>query len=88
MDFKFVRNGAGQAMPHSLGIDAAGEIDTLCPDVTGWQPGQRVMALTDLYRWGAYAEYVVVDARVLSLLPDELSFEQAAALSCAVLTAW
>lgn len=46
------------------------------------------MAVTNLYRWGAYAEYVVVDATVLSRLPDELSFEQAAALPCAGLTAW
>lgn len=88
VDYKFALSGDGLVMPHVLGIDAAGEIDALGPDVTGWQPGQRVMALTNLYRWGAYAEYVVVDANVLSLLPDALSFEQAAALPCAGLTAW
>lgn len=88
VDFKFALSGAGLSMPHIPGIDAAGEIDALGPDVSGWQPGQRVMALTNLYRWGAYAEYVVVDANILSLLPDELSFEQAAALPCAGLTAW
>lgn len=88
VDYKFARDGSELAMPHILGIDAAGEIDAVGPEVSDWQPGQRVMALTNLYRWGAYAEFVVVDEIVLSRLPDELSFEQAAALPCAGLTAW
>lgn len=88
VDYKFARDGSNLAMPHILGIDAAGEIEAVGPEVSDWQPGQRVMAVTNLYRWGAYAEFVVVDVSVLSRLPDELSFEQAAALPCAGLTAW
>ena len=88
VDHKFARSGAGLALPHVLGIDAAGEIDALGPEVQGWRLGDRVMALTNLYRWGGFAEQVIVDARVLSRLPDALSFERAAAIPCAGLTAW
>lgn len=56
--------------------------------MTGWAIGERVMALCNLYRWGGFAEHVVVDASVLSRLPTSLSFEQAATLPCAGLTAW
>lgn len=88
VDYKFARSGAGLTLPHVLGIDAAGEIDALGPGVHDWNLGDRVMALTNLYRWGGFAEQVIVDARVLSRLPDALSFEQAAAIPCAGLTAW
>lgn len=88
VDYKFARSGAGLSLPHVLGIDAAGEIDALGPGVTGWGIGERVMALCNLYRWGGFAEQVVVDAQVLSRLPSNVSFEQAATLPCAGLTAW
>ena len=88
VDHKFARSGSGLALPHVLGIDAAGEIDALGPEVQGWRLGDRVMALTNLYRWGGFAEHVIVDARVLSRLPEALPFEQAAAIPCAGLTAW
>lgn len=88
VDYKFARSGAGLALPHILGIDAAGEIDAVGPGVGGWQTGDRVMALTNLFRWGGFAEQVIVNAQVLSRLPDALEFERAAALPCAGLTAW
>lgn len=88
VDYKFACSGAGLTFPHVPGIDAAGEIDALGSGVSGWKVGERVMALTNLYRWGGFAESVVVDARVLSRLPAGLSFELAAALPCAGLTAW
>lgn len=88
VDAKFARSGAGLALPHVPGIDCAGEIDAVGPGVAGWRTGERVMALANLYRWGGFAEYVVVDARVLSRIPDTLPFEQAAAIPCAGLTAW
>ena len=62
VDHKFARSGAGLALPHVLGIDAAGEIDALGPEVQGWRLGDRVMALTNLYRWGGFAEQFIVDA--------------------------
>lgn len=88
VDAKFARSGAGLRFPHVLGVDCAGEIDALGPGTGDWRIGDRVMALTNLYRWGAFAEQVVVDARVLSRMPAALSFEHAAAIPCAGLTAW
>jgi len=37
---------------------------------------------------GAFAEYVVADARVCARLPDKVSFETAAPLACAGCTVW
>lgn len=88
VDYKFARSGSGLSLPHVLGVDAAGEIEALGEGVTGWSLGDRVLALTDVFRWGSFAEQVIVDARVISRLPQGLSFEQAGALPCAGLTAW
>ncbi|WP_075180407.1 zinc-binding dehydrogenase [Pantoea sp. 1.19] len=88
VDYKFAQQGKDLPLPHILGIDAAGEIDAVGEGVTAFQPGDRVMALTNLYRWGGFAEQVVVDARVVSRLPDGLDFARAGVLPCAALTAW
>lgn len=88
VDAKFARSGSGLTLPHVLGVDAAGEIDALGEGVGAWSIGERVMALTDVFRWGGFAEQVIVDARVISRLPIELPMEQAAPLPCAALTAW
>ena len=88
VDAKFARSGSGLTFPHVLGADAAGEIDALGEGVIDWNLGDRVMALTDVFRWGGFAEQVIVDARVISRLPRDLPLEQAAPLPCAALTAW
>jgi NADPH2:quinone reductase len=67
------------------GMEAAGRITALGPGVSGWQPGARVMALLG---GGGQAERVAVPAGQLMRLPEELSFEQGAALPEAGLTAW
>ena len=55
VDYKFARSGAGLALPHVLGIDAAGEIDALGTEVQGWRLGDRVMALAARsYVWSRY----------------------------------
>ena len=88
VDYKFARGGSGLTFPHVLGADAAGEIDALGDGVSDWTLGDRVMALTNVFRWGGFAEQVIVDARVLSRLPPDLPMEQAGVLPCAALTAW
>lgn len=88
VDYKFAKWGDSLSLPHILGIDAAGVIDEIGEGVTGWKKGDRVIALTNLYRWGAFAEYVVVDADVVSAIPDALTFEAAAVIPCAGITAW
>lgn len=65
-----------------IGADFAGTIETVGADVTGLQPGDEVYGLRD----GALAEYVQAKAGV-ALKPSNLSFEEAAAVPMAGLTA-
>ncbi len=74
--------------PHVVGLDGAGEIDAVGEDVTGWKVGDRVVWHGDLNRQGVFAEYATTRVHVLSRIPDAVSFEAAAALPCAGLTAY
>lgn len=73
-------------LPAILGGDAAGIIAELGAGVTGWAVGDRVVADFAANGRGAYAEYGVVPATSIARLPDNLSFEQGAALVKAGLT--
>jgi NADPH:quinone reductase-like Zn-dependent oxidoreductase len=68
--------------PAILGYDLAGEVAELGTGVTSLKVGQRVMGVASR----TYAEYAVVKADGLTLIPGALSFEQAAALPLVVLT--
>lgn len=89
--------GIKLGMPLIMGIDVAGEIAALGPDVTGWNVGARVMVdpinrklgkLLGEAQDGGLAERVKVDASQLIPLPDDVSFEAAAALPVAYGTAY
>ena len=78
-------------MPVVLGWDVAGIIVATGPAVTKFKLGDAVFARPDIYedgRRGTYAEYAAVKEDKLALKPTELSFEQAAALPLAGLTAY
>ena len=79
---------AGLAAPCVLGYDIAGVVDVTGPGVTGWAPGDRVMAMTH-FRDGAggYAELAVLSAGLLARLGDSTSFTEAAATPLAAGTA-
>lgn len=66
------------------GLEYAGEVESAGPDVTLWRPGERVMGLVG---GGGYAEYAVVPERVAVAIPERLSFEEAAAVPEAFITA-
>jgi len=68
-----------------LGLEAAGEVVALGPDVDGWAPGDRAMALL---AGGGYAELAAVPAGQLMPVPDELDWPGAAAIPEVFLTAW
>ena len=59
------------------GLEVAGEVAAIGAEVTGFAPGQRVMALTN---GGGYAEYVAVPAGQVLPMPEGWSFAEAAAL--------
>jgi NADPH:quinone reductase-like Zn-dependent oxidoreductase len=66
----------------TLGTDFAGTVEAVGKDVTGFRPGDEVFG----GRSGAFAEYVCVRVAV-EHKPADLSFEQAAAVPVAALTA-
>jgi NADPH:quinone reductase-like Zn-dependent oxidoreductase len=65
-----------------LGADFAGTVESVGSDVTAFRPGDDVFGV----RGGAFAEYVCVK-EALALKPPALSFEEAAAVPIAGLTA-
>jgi NADPH:quinone reductase-like Zn-dependent oxidoreductase len=78
----------GRALPPGLeppfipGMDLAGVIDAVGPEVAQWQPGNRVMAAVSPWvaGGGAQAEYRVVTEDQLALVPDSWSLTEAATL--------
>lgn len=73
--------------PAVLGLDFAGEIESLGAGVTGWTTGERVYGRTDPGSGGTHAELAVVRAGVMDRMPKGLSFEQAASLPLVAMTA-
>ncbi len=65
------------------GVDLAGEVEAVGENVTEFRPGDEIFGWWD----GAFAEYVAVSQDQLALKPRESTFEQAAAVPLAGLTA-
>jgi len=66
------------------GMELAGEIAEIGAGVSRWKVGQRVFGIVG---GGAYAEFLVTHERLLAEIPDALSYEQAAAVPEAFITA-
>lgn len=66
------------------GMEFAGEVEEVGEAVQLWKSGQRVMGLVG---GGAYAEYLVAHERTLAEVPSNLTWEQAAAIPEAFITA-
>lgn len=67
------------------GLECAGEIEAVAPNVDGFAVGDRVMALL---AGGGHAQKVAVPVGQLMPIPEGWSFEQAAALPEVGLTSW
>ncbi|ANU14598.1 NADP-dependent oxidoreductase [Planococcus halocryophilus] len=74
--------------PIILGWDAAGIIVEKGSNVTNFEIGERVFTRPATTNQGTYAEYVPVDENLLAKMPASMSFEEAAAIPLAGLTAW
>jgi NADPH:quinone reductase-like Zn-dependent oxidoreductase len=82
------RDAVGEP-PFILGWDIAGVVEEVDPDVTRFEPGDRVFGMPWFPRVaGGYAQYVTSPARQLARTPDALTDEQGAGLPLAGLTAW
>ena len=75
--------------PVILGWDAAGVVEQVGPAVTWFKPGDPVYGYCRRHEleYGTYAEFTTVPEGFLAHMPDGLSFEEAAALPLASLTA-
>jgi alcohol dehydrogenase len=71
--------------PFVPGLEFAGTIDAVGPDIQRWHAGDRVIGLT---RFGAYATHVTVDPRYLYPLPAGWTFSEGAAFPVQAITAW
>src|SRR6266568_1493413 len=83
---KIMRLGVGLRKPKDtrLGVDFAGTVEAVGKSVTQFKPGDDVFG----GRGGAFAEYVCVRAdRAVTLKPANLTFEQAASVNIAGITA-
>ncbi len=69
------------------GEDIAGRIEAVGSNVKQFQPGDEVFGDIAAFGSGGFAEYVAVPECALSLKPANLSFEQAAAVPMAAITA-
>ncbi len=63
-------------LPFSPGLEVAGTIESVGPNVTGCTSGQRVMAQPFI---GGFAEYVVAPAATVQPIPAAMSDDEAAA---------
>ena len=66
--------------PFTLGMEVAGVVNAVAADVTGFAPGDRVAVFSGQ---GGLAEQGVFDANQALHLPDNMSFEHAAAFQIA-----
>lgn len=74
--------------PIILGWDAAGIVKEVGSAVENFKVGDRVFARPATTRLGTYAEYVAVEEHLLAHLPENIPYEEAAAVPLAGLTAW
>jgi NADPH:quinone reductase-like Zn-dependent oxidoreductase len=73
--------------PLVLGFDVAGEVAAIGPEVADFEPGDPVYAMLDGRHGGGYAEYAVTGQATAAFKPEALSWEEAAAVPLAALTA-
>ena len=65
------------------GVDVAGEVEAVGPKVNSFKPGDKVFGACR----GAFAEYACTPETGVAPIPDNVTFEQAASVNVAGLTA-
>ena len=81
----YFRTGLYKAdFPVSIGMEAAGVVESAGPDVSGLVAGDRVAYAMSR---GSYADYAVVPASLLVKIPDAVGFREAAAVMLQGMTA-
>ena len=82
-----LENGLLKPKNTKLGADVAGRVEAVGRHVTQFQVGDDVFGAIPIKQLGGFAEYVCVQQDTLALKPAKMTFEQAAAVPIAALTA-
>jgi NADPH:quinone reductase-like Zn-dependent oxidoreductase len=84
-----IRLSSGLLKPKNeiLGSDIAGRVEEVGKNVKQFKPGDEVFGDISGCGWGGFAEYVCISETALALKPANLSFEEAAAVPMAAVTA-
>lgn len=69
------------------GGDIAGIVEAIGKNVTEFQPGDHVFGDLSAFGWGGFSEYVALPTKALVHKPTNLTFEEAAAIPMAGVTA-
>src|SRR5262245_36363052 len=75
-------------LPLTLGSDLSGDIAAVGPDVADRGVGDPVYGITNSHFVGAYAEYAVASAAMVSTKPASLTYIEAASVPVVAVTAW
>ncbi len=86
-DWKIARMASRFGPDPIMGLEAAGTLDAIGPSVSGWRRGEPVIAIT-FPPHGSYAQYVVVSTQYIARKPRSMTFEEAAGIPIAGVTAW
>lgn len=92
VDWKILRGDlkivSGRRPTRILGGDFAGTVAAVGSDVASFAAGDEVWGHVSALKGGAYAEYILVEENNIDAKPAKLSFEEAASVPLAGLTAY
>jgi NADPH:quinone reductase-like Zn-dependent oxidoreductase len=74
-------------LPLCLGLDAAGEVEEIGSDVTGFKKGDKVYGVPNFLD-GTYAEFIAAKSNQFALMPRNITFNEAGAIPSCALMAW
>ena len=74
-------------MPLIMGNEFSGIVEKTGKNTTRFKAGDKVYGRMPLKKIGAFAQYAAIEESALSLMPDYLSFEEAASIPLTALTA-
>ena len=92
VDWK-IREGAlkmmtGSKFPRGMGQDFAGIVEAVGPEVRRVKVGDEVFGAMEMKDAAAFSEVIVTPERTMTVLPNGLALDQAAALGTVGQTAW
>ncbi|QQL50179.1 NADP-dependent oxidoreductase [Mucilaginibacter ginkgonis] len=75
-------------LPLGIGLDAAGVVEEVGCEVIDLKKGDKVYGVPNFPGDGGYAEYITAKANQFSVMPDNVTFNEAGALPSCALIAW